>query len=117
MKLSKCATKAAALTALARQRMTPFLEVWMQEIKLRTSVRIGEFVRELEVSEQARGGRVPSSDADENTGDRGSRALEIRCELPLWIYAKGRWGGDVPTLSVILKFDRRGVIGRQPGAS
>jgi hypothetical protein len=46
--------KAAALAAYARQRDDRDLEVWMQEIKLRASVRIGELVRELESHQGAR---------------------------------------------------------------
>ena len=40
--------KAAALQAYARQRDDRDLDVWMSEIKLRASVRIGELVRELD---------------------------------------------------------------------
>ena len=42
--------KAAALQAYARQRDDKDLEVWVAEIKLRASVRIGEIVRELDVA-------------------------------------------------------------------
>jgi hypothetical protein len=46
--------KAAALQAYARQREDRDLEVWMSEIKLRASVRIGELVRELETAQGER---------------------------------------------------------------
>ncbi len=46
--------KAAALQAYARQRDDKDLDVWMAEIKLRASVRIGELVRELDSHERAR---------------------------------------------------------------
>ena len=47
--------RAAALQAYARQRDDRDLEVWMAEIKLRASVRIGELVRELETAEGFKG--------------------------------------------------------------
>lgn len=40
--------KAAALQAYARQRDDRDLDVWMSEIKLRATVRIGELVRDLD---------------------------------------------------------------------
>ena len=46
--------KAAALQAYARQRDDRDLDVWMSEIKLRASVRIGELVRELDSQQGAR---------------------------------------------------------------
>jgi hypothetical protein len=44
--------KAAALQAYARQRDDRDLDVWMAEIKLRASVRIGELVRELDTAQK-----------------------------------------------------------------
>ncbi|WP_424138629.1 hypothetical protein [Roseomonas chloroacetimidivorans] len=46
--------KAAALALYARQRDDRDLEVWVQEIKLRASIRIGELAREIETAERAR---------------------------------------------------------------
>lgn len=43
--------KAAALAAYARQRDDPELDVWMREILLRATIRIGELVRELDKAE------------------------------------------------------------------
>src|SRR3954471_19001574 len=44
--------KAAALAAYARQRDDNELDVWMSEIRLRASIRIGELVRELETAQR-----------------------------------------------------------------
>ena len=51
----------AALAAYARQRDDADLEVWTQEIRLRATIRIGELVRELDINDQARGGRLPTA--------------------------------------------------------
>lgn len=46
--------KAAALAAYARQRDDTELDVWMSEIRLRATIRIGELVRELDKAQGAR---------------------------------------------------------------
>lgn len=45
----------------AQQRDDRQMEAWVKEIHLRACIRIGELSRELEVSDQARGGRRPTS--------------------------------------------------------
>ncbi len=54
--------KASALAAYAKQRDDADLEVWMGEIKVRASVRIGELVRDLE---KAKPGPVPVEDTSQ----------------------------------------------------
>jgi hypothetical protein len=52
--------RAAALAAYARQRDDRELEVWVQEIKLRAAVRIGELAMEIEGAERARTDLFPA---------------------------------------------------------
>lgn len=72
--------RAAALAAYARQRDDKDLEVWISEIKLRASVRIGELVRELETADRSARQRCR---ADQNQGGRRRRTeCPNRATLP-----------------------------------
>lgn len=51
--------QAAALSAYARQRDDAELQVWVQEIRLRASIRIGELVRDLETGTRQPAKLVP----------------------------------------------------------